>query len=170
MGNFWSAQVMHNQGLREEYKQLKGPALREKQVAFRKVWAQGLWDIVERSKTHDKWSTTSEGVKSVFVPVSRWLHLEGGGAAALRGLQFMIDKAVRENRVDDYFEHHPDTGRLTVALPRKHKQEMTGDTHTLRCKANAKAEIAGQRAGEAQAVWRGSLGAELRDLGPTWSG
>ena len=158
LGNFWSNQVLNNLGLREGYKQLKGPGLREKQAAFRKAWAQGLWDIVERSKTHDKWLTTSEGVKSEFVPVTRWIHLEGGGQAALRGLHHMIDKAKRENRVDELFEVHPDTGRLTVALPRKHKNEMSGDTHTFRCKANAKAEIdvaqkkqnAGQSAGEAQ--------------------
>ena len=77
LGNFWSNQVLNNQGLREEYKQLKGPGLREKQAGFRKVWAAGLWDIVERSKTHDKWSMSSAGFKAEFVPVSRWLHLEG---------------------------------------------------------------------------------------------
>ena len=140
IGNLWSSRVMADPALREAYQALSGPGVRAKQAEFRKAWARGLWDIVERSKCHDKYEETQDGVRSVFVPVKRWLHLEGGGAEAAAGMKHMLEKALKTNTIDQYFEVHPDTGRLTVALPQRHKSQMSGDRFVLRHKSNAKAE------------------------------
>ena len=70
-----------------------------------------------------------------MVPVSRWLELEGGGQAATRGLLFMLQKALNENRITDYFGIHEDTGRIVCALNRQHAKEFSGDQWTLLSRA-----------------------------------
>ena len=97
LGNLWSTQILKNMKLRADYQVLeKGPGLRQKQQEFRTVWAQGLWQVIERSRTHEKIAEDKKGKFSEFVPIPKWLDKEGGGRGAVEGLKHLIKKAKKE--------------------------------------------------------------------------
>ena len=99
LGNLWSTQILKNMKLRNDYQVLeKGPGLRQKQQEFRTVWAKGLWQVIERSRTHEKIAEDKKGKFSEFVPIPKWLDKEGGGRGAVEGLKHLIKKAKQKKK------------------------------------------------------------------------